>query len=47
MYVRGLLKHGGLDSSLYYLRAIILFHRFKDDVGIRQFHTVENGELSF
>ena len=39
MFVRGLLKHGGLDSSLYYLRAIILFHRFKYDVGTRHLAT--------
>ena len=40
MYGRWLLKHGGFDSSVYYLRAIIQFHRYEYDVGTR--HPVGN-----
>ena len=39
MYGRGLLKDGGFDSSVYYLRAIIQFHRFEYDVETRHLAT--------
>ena len=35
MYGSCLLKHGGFDSIVYYLCAIIQFYRFKYDVGTR------------
>ena len=39
MYGSWLLKHGGFDSSVYYLCAIIQFHQFKYDVGTRHLAT--------
>ena len=35
MYGSCLLKHGGFDSIVYYLCAIIQFYRFKYDAGTR------------